>query len=99
MDRDDPTDTRDTSFGYVKLGYQTNNMTSLGTSAFSVDYSNNDDVLEAGDDSTSYGLQFVQRLDAVGTDLYVGYRRYELDRPGANFNDIDTLLVGARVRF
>jgi len=99
MDRDDPTDLRDTSFGYVKLGYQTNNLTSLGTSAFSVDYSNNDDVLEAGDDSTSYGLQFVQRLDAVGTDLYVGYRRYELDRPGANFNDIDTLLVGARVRF
>lgn len=91
--------TSDTSFAYVKAGYQTNDLTSLGKSAFSVDYSQNEDSFANGDEATSYGLQFVQQLNGVGTDLYIGYRKYEYEAPGASFNDIDTLLVGARVRF
>jgi hypothetical protein len=91
--------TEDTSFAYVKAGWQTNGLSPLGKSAFSIDYSQNDDTLSNGDEATSVGVQFVQRLDGVGTDLYVGYRNYDYEAPGSSFDDIDTLLVGARVRF
>ena len=45
------------------------------------------------------GFQFVQSISEFGTELYAGYRRYELERPGASFDDIDVVLAGARVKF
>jgi len=85
----------DPTFGYIKLGYQTDSLASWGTTAFSVDYYDGDDVLSPGTDSRSYGLAVVQNIDAINTELYAGYRTYEVD----GFQDTNALLVGARVRF
>ena len=41
----------------------------------------------------------VQKVDKIGTDFYIGVRNHELDRPGANFHDVFTILSGARVKF
>jgi hypothetical protein len=98
-DRDLATDLRDTTFGYVKVGYQTKSITNLGTTAFSIDYSVSDDVAAAGDEATSYGIAAVQHIDAIGTDLYLGVRNYELDRPGSQFQDVTAVLAGARLKF
>lgn len=99
VDRELATDARDTNFGYVKVGYQTQSLTNLGSTAFSIDYSTNDDTGVVGDDATSYGIAAVQHIDAIGTDLYLGVRNYELDRPGAQFQDVTAVLAGARLKF
>ena len=98
-DRGDATDLRDTSFSYVKAGYQTNGLTSLGKTSFSIDYGNFDDVAGFGDEATSYGIAAVQHIDRIGTDVYLGIRNYELERPGTQFQDVTAVLVGARVKF
>jgi len=99
QERDDPSDDRDTIFGYAKVGYQTNALTSWGTSSFAVDYAYNEDVIQLDDESTSYGLLAVQKIDAINSELYVGVRNYELDRPGSSFDDVTVVLAGARIRF
>ncbi len=52
-----------------------------------------------GDEFTSYGAFVVQNFDKIGTEFYIGTRNHELDRPGENFDDVFTVLTGARVKF
>jgi len=99
MEFDDPTDDRDTLFGYVKVGYKTDAITQMGKTAFAIDYAYNEDVLQVGDESTSVGLLAVQNITAINSELYVGVRNYELERPGASFEDVTIVLAGARIRF
>lgn len=99
VDRDDDADDRDTVFGYIKLGYETEGLTSMGSTAFAIDYSYNEDVALEDDESTSYGLFAVQKVDAINSELYLGVRNYELDRTGEDFDDIVAVLAGARIRF
>ena len=52
-----------------------------------------------GDEFQSYGAFVVQNFDKIGTEFYLGARNHELDRAGSNFDDIFTVLGGARVKF
>ena len=88
----------DATFFYGKIGYQLAAL-SLGDTAVAVDYYYGEDIDQNGDESTSFGLLAVQDVDAVGTELYAGLRNYELDRNGEDFDDVNALLVGARVKF
>lgn len=88
----------DATFLYGKLGYQFAPF-SLGDTAFAIDYYYGDDIDQDGDESTSIGLVAVQNVDRIGTELYAGVRNYDLDRGGADFDDVNGLLVGARVKF
>ncbi|MBW2476961.1 MAG: porin, partial [Deltaproteobacteria bacterium] len=90
--RDDPT------FFYAKLGYIAE-LLSAGKTAFSVDYSFNEDVDEEGDEADAVGLQLVQNIDAWATEFYLSYRFHSLDRSGTNFDDIHAMLSGLRVKF
>ncbi|WP_342078510.1 porin [Yoonia sp. SS1-5] len=87
----------DVTFGYVKAGYQAD-FTSLGKTAFAVDYAVNENVLGLDDESTSYGVLAVQNIDSVGTELYAGIRNYEVEGIG-DVEDVTVILAGARVRF
>lgn len=86
-------------FGYIKLGYQTSELTSWGTTAVSVDYFEGEDVGADGDEPSSFGLQFVQNIDKVGTELYAGVRQYEYEAAGTDLDEVTALLVGARIQF
>ncbi len=90
--RDDP------MFYYGKLGYRANPLP-VGVTAFSVDIGQYDDIAANGDEALAVGLQLVQNLDRFGTELYLGYRHYSLDRTATNVEDINALLTGARVKF
>ncbi len=90
--RDDPT------VYYVKLGYR-KHLFSLGESRFSIDYARNDAVAQNKDEAESFGLQFVQHFPKWGTEYYLGYRNYDLDRPGTDFNGIDAVMSGLRIKF
>ena len=91
-DRDDP------SFFYTKLGYRTS-VCKLGDTAFSIDYGINDDVKVDGDEAKSFGAQLVQYIDNWATEFYLSFRNYDLDRSGADYEDINALLSGLRVKF
>jgi len=90
--RDDP------SFFYTKLGYRTS-LCKLGDSAFSVDYGSNDDVEYDGDEAKSFGAQFAQYIDKWATEFYLSFRNYDLERSDTDFEDVNALLSGLRVKF
>ena len=89
---DDPT------FYYAKLGYRAK-WFPVGETRFSVDYARNDDVAQDGDEAKSVGVQAVQDFPEWGTEYYIGYRWHQLDRQLADFNDINALMTGLRVKF
>ena len=91
-DRDDP------SFFYTKLGYRTS-LCKLGDTAFSIDYGSNDDVSVDGDEAESFGAQLVQYIDKWATEFYLSFRNYDLDRDDTDYEDVNALLSGLRVKF
>jgi predicted porin len=76
-----------------------------GLTAFSVDWGTykqmaldpNPSIRLRGE---SWGASLVQHLDVVATELYAGYRKYYFKRKnsGENYNPIDAVMVGARVK-
>ena len=90
--RDDPT------FFYTKVGYIAE-LLSAGKTAFSIDYSFNEDLDQDGDEADAIGLQLVQNIDSWATEFYLSYRFHSLDRSGSNFDDIHAVLSGLRVKF
>lgn len=85
-------------FFYGKIGYQASLFT-IGKTALAVDYYHGEDVGAEGDEADTFGVFAVQKVDLVATELYAGYRRYELDRDGLDLEPVDALLTGARVKF
>ena len=51
------------------------------------------------DEAESIGLTFVQDVADWGTEFYIAYRLYTLDRDQLSPEDINTVLGGARVKF
>ena len=85
------------TFYYAKLGYKMKS--SIGSTAFSVDYGNVQDLDQIDDEAEGYGVFLVQKIDKVSTELYLGYRQFSLDRPGVDLEDIGIVVGGARVKF
>lgn len=90
--------TDDPTFVYGKLAY-TVGLTSLGDTSFGIDYGLYEDVAQNGDEMTTFGLQVVQALPDVGTEVYIGYRNHELDRTGTSYDDIMAVMAGVNVAF
>ena len=90
--RDHPT------FVYAKIGYLMD-MFEVGRTALAVDIYSGRDIAADGDDSFSVGAFAVQNLDLLATQLYLGYRYYELDRDGLDLDPINAVMTGARVKF
>jgi len=90
---------RDPLFLYGSLGYRTDGLSDLGSTAFSVDYALNEDVARQDDEAQTFGLFAVQRVGAAATDLYAGLRWYDLDREGLDTDSVTAVWTGARLRF
>lgn len=99
FDRETNAATIDDPVGFfIKPGWQAN-LTPLGKTAFSVHYGLTNDLQAQGDEFTSWGFAAVQKIDKVGAEVFAFYRRYDLERAGANFEEIDLVGIGARVKF
>ncbi|MEH6470366.1 MAG: porin [Halopseudomonas sp.] len=83
----------DPMFYYTKLGYK------MGDSAYSVDYYSGDDIDANDDESESIGFQYVRNIPNWGTEAYLQVRQFSLDSTGTDYEDIYTLITGARVKF
>jgi predicted porin len=104
---------RDGNFYHGKVGY-VDQYFNIGHTALAVDYANAKNMARANDDTfvdgafntqvsqtaKSWGVFLVQNVDVVASQLYAGYRRFSLDRTNstANFEEIDAVMVGARVK-
>ncbi|MDP5291884.1 hypothetical protein Q9290_06210 [Oceanimonas sp. CHS3-5] len=89
---------QDPNFVYGKLGYQ-NQWFSAGNTAMSVDYHVANHAEFRSDKARSVGVQLVQNVDDWATELYVGYRNYDLERADESLDDVDALIAGARLKF
>ena len=96
LDRDDEGDP--TNF-YVKGGWLTR-FFSVGQTGFGVDYARSLNLPTGRDEGYSVGVAAVQQFENFGTELYLGYRLYSLDRDVApSVEDMNVGTVGARVKF
>jgi len=96
LDRDnqgDPTNL------WVKPGWIAN-FFDFGYTAFAVDYDRSLNLPTGTDNGYSVGAAVVQSLDKFGTELYLQYRLYSLDR-GSNpsVENMNVGTVGARIKF
>lgn len=94
----DDTGRDNATFLYGKLGYEIAPF-SWGSTAFGLDYERASNVAQNGDKADSVGLFGVQEVSAISTDLYLGYRWHQLRRDAVNFDNINAVLTGARVKF
>ena len=85
---------------YAKLGWLAN-LTSLGYTAFGVDYTRSQDLAQSGDKGYSVGAAVVQAFEKYATELYFQYRIFSLDRAAGTtpVADINIGTFGARVKF
>jgi cell division protein FtsB len=84
---------------YTKAGWLTR-FFSFGETAFGVDYTRSMNLPTGRDDGFSVGAAVVQQFEDYGTELYVQYRIYSLDRDAdPNVQDINVGTIGARVKF
>jgi hypothetical protein len=91
-------DERDLEAYIIKAGWLAE-LNSLGPTAFSIDYSTGSDARLAGDEARSFGIFAQQKWEALGLDLYGGYRRYTVDRPDINLRPMDVLVFGGIYTF
>ncbi|MGD2014502.1 MAG: hypothetical protein PVG84_12180, partial [Desulfobacterales bacterium] len=73
---------------------------SVGQTGFGVDYTRSLNLPTGRDEGHSVGLAAVQQFEDFGTELYLGYRLYSLDRDvEPSVEDMNVGTVGARVKF
>ena len=96
LDRDNQDDAQNY---YAKVGWLTR-LFSFGKTAFSLDYTRSLNLPTDSDDGYSVGAAAVQQIDDYGTEIFLLYRLYSLDRgAAASVHDIGVGSIGARVKF
>jgi len=91
---------QDSTSLYAKLGWLSR-LTSLGYTAFGIDYSHTEHAAAQGDKGNAIGAAVVQALDNYATELYLLYRAFSVDRGGTagSVATINMGIFGARVKF
>lgn len=98
---DDTVPSRDDgSYIYGKIGYKLK-VLDIGSTAISFDYGTFDDFAGNDTEGEVYGLQLVQKISDLSTELYVGLRNFEYDDDvaGNDYGSIQTTMMGARFKF
>ncbi|WP_406649790.1 porin [Aliisedimentitalea scapharcae] len=85
-------------YTYGKIGYNAN-WISAGQTSLGIDYYDGNDFLVGGSSSGAMGIAIQQKIDRINTEVYMGYRTYELNDTATVYHDIDSLIVGARWKF
>jgi hypothetical protein len=97
--RDNKVDGRDDAgFFYTKLGYRAR-WCPLGVTSMALDFGRYADISANGDDADTFGFQMVQDIQEWGTEAYLGYRYHTLDSRAADYDDINAIMTGMRVKF
>ncbi len=88
----------DATFWYGKIGYR-KNFFGIGETALAADWGRNNNLAANDDQADTYGLFGVQDFKKWGSEYYLGFRNYNLDRPGTDLNSVQSVMSGVRVKF
>lgn len=82
----------DSDFYLVKLGYK------QGRHAVDLHFAEAKDRVADGDSAKTIGVGYVY-TPVKWLNLYAGYNNHSLDRDGGDYDDVNTVLLGSRVKF
>ena len=83
---------------YLKAGW-IGDLIAVGSTAFAVEYFDSSDIGVTDGGGTSWGLMAVQKLDDHATEVYLGYREYEITQVGTDYQDAKSVFLGGRWKF
>jgi hypothetical protein len=83
---------------YGKLGY-IGNWLGCGPTAVSIDAYIGDNFNTDGSESSSFGVQVVQKIDRLNTETFFGVRHYDYSEPTVDYLGSLGVLTGVRVKF
>ena len=84
---------------FVLVGMDLPNVSALGNTAVAVAYRDSQDQSLSGDDYKGYSFLVQQSLSDYGTSVYGGFQNLTYDTTLNNFDDIQTLFMGMKVKF
>ncbi|WP_416139186.1 porin [Halomonas sp. HK25] len=90
---DDNVENPRSSFYWGKAGYRINEY-----HAVDIHYSETSDLSVRGDRAESVGVGYVYTPNRW-LDVYAGYRNHALSRVEADYDDVNVLMLGSRIRF
>lgn len=97
--REHEASSRDDAYYYLtKVGYIAK-LFSFGTTAFAVDYGRFENVKINDDEADTFGVFAVQKLADWNTEIFIGFREYQLDRVTNDYSDIDAVMCGVNIKF
>lgn len=88
----------DANYWYSKIGYKAS-LFSPGITAFVIDYGQYNYFAANNDEGKTFGVGFVQNVKDWGTEFYLAYRLYQLERDNTDFDDVNSVMTGARLKF
>jgi len=88
----------DATVWWAKLGYKTS-FHEGATTAFSLDYGESENISVNDEKGSTWALAAVHDIRDWGTEFYAIYRRYMADSERGNFDDVNSVMAGARLRF
>lgn len=88
----------DRSFRFFQVGWQ-HDFFDFGRTYFALDFFEGSNQAKDGDYSHFIGGAVVQHVRKIATDFYLSARNFSYDQSAANFEDIQAVLTGARVKF
>lgn len=90
----------DATFYFGKLGY-TAHAVDVGATSFAVDYGVYRAISADDEETATVGVSLVQRLDDWKTELYAGFRTYELTWGDGDdgYEPVTAFMLGAKVSF
>ena len=88
----------DATVWWVKLGYKTS-FYDAATTAFSLDYGESESISLNDEKGSTWALAAVHDVKEWGTEFYAIYRMYMADSERGDFDDVNSVMAGARLRF
>ncbi len=88
----------DPNYYYLQAAYDAE-WFAIGKTAIGIDYFNGKDYNSSGSKSTITGLGVVQHFDNADIEAYLAYQVHSFEEVGINYQDVSTVVLGARWNF
>lgn len=98
---DDRAGRTDPNWYYAQVAYD-KDFFGIGTTSFGIDYYEGSDFNSEGSTSKAMGVGVLQKYKIGGNldaEAYLTYRVHEFDEVATNYQDVNSVLVGTRIRF
>ena len=88
----------DATVWWAKLGYKTR-FSEGATTAFSLDYGESENISVNDEKGSTWAVAAVHDVTDWGTEFYAIYRMYMADSERGDFDDVNSVMAGARLKF